>query len=53
MRKSCSRGNVDYALGGPIPSVDPGYEDLTDLYPYDVNKAKELMLKPAIPPIIR
>ncbi len=38
-----SRGNVDYALGGPIPSVDPGYEDLTDLYPYDVNKAKELM----------
>ena len=22
-----SRGNVDYALGGPIPSVDPGYED--------------------------
>ena len=48
-----SRGNVDYALGGPIPSVDPGYEDLTDLYPYDVNKAKELMLKPAIPPIIR
>ena len=38
-----SRGNVDYALGGPIPSVDPVYEDLTDLYPYDVNKAKELM----------
>lgn len=38
-----SRGDVDYALGGPIPSVDPGYEDLTDLYPYDLDKAKSLM----------
>uniref|UniRef100_UPI003D7DDC9C ABC transporter substrate-binding protein n=1 Tax=Bifidobacterium sp. TaxID=41200 RepID=UPI003D7DDC9C len=38
-----SRGNVDYALGGPIPSVDPGYEDLTGLYPYNVDKAKQLM----------
>ena len=38
-----SRGNVDYALGGPVPSVDPGYEDLTGLYPYNVDKAKELM----------
>ena len=37
-----SRGNVDYALGGPIPSVDPGYEDLTGLYPYNVDKAKKL-----------
>lgn len=38
-----SRGNVDSALGGPIPSVDPGYEDLTGLYPYDVDKAENLM----------
>lgn len=38
-----SRGGVDAALGGPIPSVDPGYEDLTGLYPYDVAKAKQLM----------
>lgn len=38
-----SRGGVDTALGGPIPSVDPGYEDLTGLYPYDVAKAKNLM----------
>ena len=38
-----SRGNVDYALGGPIPSVDPGYEDLAGLYPYNVDKAKQLM----------
>ena len=38
-----SRGGVDTARGGPIPSVDPGYEDLTGLYPYDVAKAKNLM----------
>lgn len=38
-----SRSGVDTALGGPIPSVDPGYEDLTGLYPYDVAKAKQLM----------
>lgn len=42
-RLSPPEGNVDYALGGPIPSVDPGYEDLTGLYPYNVDKAKELM----------
>lgn len=38
-----SRGGTDAALGGPIPSLDPGYEDLTDLYPYDLDKARELM----------
>lgn len=38
-----SRGGADKALGGPIPSLDPGYEDLTNLYPYDQNKAKSLM----------
>ncbi|NMM98773.1 ABC transporter substrate-binding protein [Bifidobacterium olomucense] len=38
-----SRGGADKALGGPIPSLDPGYEDLTDLYPYDQDKAKSLM----------
>lgn len=38
-----SRGGVDATLGGPIPSLDPGYEDLTDLYPHNVNKAKELL----------
>ena len=30
-------------LGGPIPKVDPGYEDLSGLYPHDVAKAKKLM----------
>ncbi|WEV64585.1 ABC transporter substrate-binding protein [Bifidobacterium sp. ESL0732] len=38
-----SRGGADKALGGPIPSLDPGYEDLTGLYPHDVDKAKALM----------
>jgi peptide/nickel transport system substrate-binding protein len=38
-----SRGGVDATLGGPIPSLDPGYEDLTGLYPYNVAKATALM----------
>ncbi|MBW3091599.1 ABC transporter substrate-binding protein [Bifidobacterium sp. 82T10] len=38
-----SRGGADKALGGPIPSLDPGYEDLTGLYPHDEAKAKALM----------
>ncbi|MCI1644049.1 MAG: ABC transporter substrate-binding protein [Bifidobacterium crudilactis] len=38
-----SRGGSDAALGGPIPSLDPGYEDLSDLYPYNPNKAKSLL----------
>ena len=38
-----SRGGTDAPLGGPIPSLDPGYEDLTDLYPHDTAKARELL----------
>ncbi|OTA27470.1 ABC transporter substrate-binding protein [Alloscardovia macacae] len=38
-----SRGGTDAPLGGPIPSLDPGYEDLTGLYPTDVNKARTLL----------
>ncbi|MFD0705403.1 ABC transporter substrate-binding protein [Alloscardovia venturai] len=38
-----SRGGTDTALGGPIPSLDPGYEDLTSLYPTDVARALKLM----------
>mgnify|MGYP002239395138 CR=1 FL=1 len=34
---------MDAPLGGPIPKVDPGYEDLSGLYPHDVAKAKKLM----------
>ncbi len=30
------------ALGGPIGPLDPGYEDLTDLFPYDLDEGYEL-----------
>lgn len=30
-------------LYGPIPELDPGYEDLSDVAPYDPEKAKELL----------
>ncbi|AKV56113.1 ABC transporter substrate-binding protein [Bifidobacterium actinocoloniiforme DSM 22766] len=38
-----ARGGADTALGGPIPILDPGYQDLTGLYPHDPGKARELM----------
>lgn len=38
-----ARGGVDHLLGGPIPETDPGYEDLTDLYPYDPDAARDLL----------
>jgi peptide/nickel transport system substrate-binding protein len=38
-----ARGGVDALLGGPIPEGDPGYADLTALYPHDVAKAKALL----------
>ncbi|MDR2348487.1 MAG: ABC transporter substrate-binding protein, partial [Bifidobacteriaceae bacterium] len=38
-----ARGDVDRPLGGPIPPTDPGYEDLTGLYPRDLAKARELL----------
>lgn len=31
------------ALYGPIPELDPGYEDLSDVAPYDPARAKELL----------
>jgi len=30
-------------LYGPIPELDPGYEDLSDVAPYDPQRAKELL----------
>lgn len=30
-------------LYGPIPELDPGYEDLSDVAPYDPDRAKELL----------
>lgn len=35
-------GGVE-TLYGPIPELDPGYEDLSDVAPYDVEKAKQLL----------
>lgn len=40
-----SRGGTDLPIGGPIPSLDPGYEDLTNLYTHDLKRAKSLMKK--------
>lgn len=30
-------------MGGPIPEADPGYEDLTDVRPYDPERSRELL----------
>ncbi|PRA12233.1 peptide ABC transporter substrate-binding protein [Arthrobacter sp. MYb211] len=30
-------------VGGPVPTTDPYYEDLNDVYPYDPAKAKSLL----------
>lgn len=38
-----ARGGVDALLGGPIAPGDPGYEDLTGLYPYDPERATALL----------
>jgi peptide/nickel transport system substrate-binding protein len=32
-------------IGSMVPPTDPWYEDLTDLYPYDLEKAKQLLKK--------
>lgn len=44
-----ARGGVDHLLGGPIPEGDPGYEDLTGLFPHDVAKAKALLAEAGYP----
>nr|WP_291498416.1 ABC transporter substrate-binding protein [Actinomyces sp.] len=38
-----ARGGVEAPLGGPIAPGDPGYEDLTGLFPHDPAKARELL----------
>jgi peptide/nickel transport system substrate-binding protein len=32
-----------FLIGGPVPPTDPWYEDLTDLYPHDPDRAEELL----------
>ncbi|PZF59881.1 ABC transporter substrate-binding protein [Curtobacterium sp. MCSS17_008] len=36
-------GGTGVEQGGPIPELDPGYEDLTDIDAYDPENAKELL----------
>lgn len=37
-----STAEASQELGGPIGPLDPGYENLTDLFPYDLNKGASL-----------
>jgi peptide/nickel transport system substrate-binding protein len=32
-----------FLIGAPVPPTDPWYEDLTDLYPYDPQRAMDLL----------
>jgi peptide/nickel transport system substrate-binding protein len=36
-------GGAGVEQGGPIPELDPGYEDLTDVRPFDPERAKALL----------
>src|SRR5699024_839488 len=36
-------GGYGTLIGGMVPPTDPYYEDLTDVWPHDVDKAKELV----------
>lgn len=36
-------GGVGATLYGPIPELDPGYEDLSDVAPFDPDRARELL----------
>jgi peptide/nickel transport system substrate-binding protein len=35
-------GGLGTKLGGPIPALDPGYEDLTPVFSYDIAKSQSL-----------
>jgi ABC-type transport system substrate-binding protein len=38
-----SQPNAAQSLGGPISQLEPGYEDLTGLFPYDPSQAQSLL----------
>lgn len=38
-----SRPDAGQPLGGPIAPLEPGYEDLTGLFPYDMAKARSML----------
>jgi len=44
-----ARGGVEAPLGGPITPGDPGYEDLTGLFPHDPDKARQLLAEAGHP----
>lgn len=41
-------GGYGTLIGGMVPPTDPYYEDLTDVWPHDVDKAKELVQEAGI-----
>ncbi|GAB2520831.1 ABC transporter substrate-binding protein [Paramicrobacterium agarici] len=41
-------GGAGVEMGGPIPPLDPGYEDLTSLRPYDPEEAKSLLAEAGV-----
>ena len=38
-----SQPDADQKLGGPIPPLEPGYEDLTGLFPYDAAQGRSML----------
>jgi peptide/nickel transport system substrate-binding protein len=42
-------GGTGVEQGGPIPQLDPGYEDLTDIDAYDKSNAKKLLAEAGSP----
>ena len=38
-------GGAGVEQGGPIPELDPGYEDLTDVRPFDPDRARQLLVE--------
>ena len=46
--RSSRRSASGETLYGPIPSLDPGYEDLSDVAPYDPEAAKALLAEAGV-----
>jgi len=42
-------GGAGVEMGGPIPELDPGYEDLTDTRPFDPDQARALLAEAGHP----
>ena len=46
---AASQPDSSGALGGPISPLEPGYEDLTDLFPHDMSKTQTMTLPISAP----